>query len=234
MIPKNHTTKIFRPVPMLIALAVTLSLLPAQSAVAEDKDAKDHPGYVEGSQFVDLIDDDGDLIEISLDRKLLRLFSGRALKRMDSEIGAILSNLVAMNAVIGEISENREAAKAELDAIRKKVERDGWDRFIRVRENGEEYAAYIHINDKDDEIVDGLLVIGFRNNEEDEGGKEELLFVNIAGVIDMERIALLGERFKVPGLDDLPPMSEVERQRAEDAKKDREKTEDKLARKELE
>ncbi len=228
MIPKHHTTQSFRFVPMLIALAMILSILPGQSATAEDKDTKNHPGYVEGSQFVDLIDEDGDLIEISLDRKLLKLFSGRALKRLDSEIGAILSDLVAMNAVIGEISKNREEARAELDSIRKKVERDGWDRFVRVRENGEEYAAYIHINEDDEEVVDGLLVIGFHDN-----GKE-LLFVNIAGNIDMERIAMLGERFGVPGLDDLPPMSEVERQRAEEAEKKREKKEEKLARKDLE
>ena len=233
MIPTPDTSKRFRFAVTLIALI--LAFLPAQFVKAEDKDTKNHPGYVDGSQFVDLIDEDGDLIEISMDRKLLKLFSGRAIKRMDSDIGTILSNLVAMNAVIGDVSENREEARSELDSIRKKVERDGWDRFVRVRENGDEYAAYIHINDKDDEIVDGLLVIGFHNNEEDEEGKEELLFVNIAGVIDMERIALLGERFNVPGLDDLPPMSEVERLRAEEeAEKNRKKTEDKLARKELE
>lgn len=228
MIPENLATKRIHFTSMLIALALALSLLPAQLATAEDKDAKDHPGYVEGSQFVDLIDEDGDLIEISLDRKLLKLFSGRALKRLDSDIGTILSDLVAMNAVIGEVSDNHEEARAELDSIRKKVERDGWDRFVRVRENGDEYTAYIHVNEDDEEVVDGLLVIGFH----DEG--KELLFVNIAGNIDMERIAMLGVRFKVPGLDDLPPMSEVERQRAEEAEKKREKKEEKLARKDLE
>ena len=228
MIPVNLATKRIRFTSMLIALAVVLSMLPGQRAMAADKDAKNHPGYVEGSQFVDLIDEDGDLIEISLDRKLLKLFSGRAMKRLDSEIGAILSDLVAMNAVIGEVSDNHEEAKAELDSIRKKVERKGWDRFVRVRENGDEYAAYIHVNEDDEEIVDGLLVIGFHNS-----GKE-LLFVNIVGNIDMERIAMLGERFKVPGLDDLPPMSEVERKRAEEEEKKREKKEEKLARKDLE
>lgn len=228
MIPETLATKRIRFTSMLIALAIVLSILPGQLALAADKDAKNHPGYVDGSQFVDLIDEDGDLIEISLDRRLLKLFSGRAMKRMDSEIGAILSDLVAMNAVIGEVSDNRKEAKAELDSIRKKVERDGWDRFVRVRENGEEYAAYIHINEDDEEIVDGLLVIGFH----DEG--KELIFVNIVGNIDMERIAMLGERFKVPGLDDLPPMSEVERRRTEEAEKKREKKEEKLARKDLE
>lgn len=228
MIPETLATKRIRFTSMLIALAIVSSILPGQLAMASDKDTKNHPGYVEGSQFVDLIDEDGDLIEISLDRKLLKLFSGRAMKRLDSEIGAILSDLVAMNAVIGEISENREEVKAELDSIRKKVERNGWDRFVRIRENGEEYAAYIHINEDDEEIVDGLLVIGFHDH-----GKE-LLFVNIAGNIDMERIAMLGERFGVPGLDDLPPMSEVERQGDEEAEKKREKTEEKLARKDLE
>ncbi len=228
MIPKHHTTKSFRSVPMLIALAIVMSILPGQLAWAADKETKNHPGYVEGSQFVDLIDEDGDLVEISLDRRLLKLFSGRAMKRLDSDIGAILSDLVAMNAVIGEVSENHEEAKAELDSIRKNVERKGWDRFVRVRENGEEYAAYIHVNEDDEEIVDGLLVIGFHNSG------NELLFVNIVGNIDMERIAMLGERFKVPGLDDLPPRSEVERQRAEEEEKKREKKEEKLTRKDLE
>ena len=33
---------------------------------------------------------------------------------------------------------------------------------------------------------------------------------NIAGIIDMERIASLGEQLGVPGLEDLPPKSEVD------------------------
>ena len=55
-------------------------------------------------------------------------------------------------------------------------------------------------------------MIGYNNNG------EELIFVNIAGNIDMERIAMLGERYGLPGLDELPPKSEVDKERAEAAK----------------
>lgn len=206
---RNQNRPIFRSLAargiMLAAIATALVL--TQPSLASGDDVREHPGYVEGEQFVQLIDPDGDLIEVNLDKKLLKLFTGRAKKRHDNVISAIFSDLVAVNAVIGEVSRHREDVEAEMQRIRSNVEREGWERFVRVREDEQEFTAYIHADEEDEEEVDGLLVIGFH-----EGG-DEMLFVNLAGRIDMERIALLGERMGLPGLDDLPPMSEVERQR---------------------
>jgi hypothetical protein len=86
------------------------------------------------------------------------------------------------------------------------LEKQSWQRFVRVRESRtEDYAAYVHYRERgeddatDEEEIDGLVVIGFT-------GGGELLFVNLVGRIDMDRIALLSERFGVPGLDNwMPP-----------------------------
>ncbi len=194
----------------LALFAVLASLVVCTAAFGADDKAKKHRGYVDGSTFVDLIDSDGRLIEVTMDRKLLRLFSGRAMKRRESVIADLLGNLEGINAVIGDVTKFREETDDEIARVQEGLEKKGWERFVRVREPGSgDFAAWILANDDDEEEVDGLVVIGFQEND-------EMMFVNLCGRIDMESIALLGEEMGLPGLPDLPSRSEVEKRREEE------------------
>ena len=51
----------------------------------------------------------------------------------------------------------------------------------------------------------GLVVMGIT-------GGSEVLFVNIAGEIDMEAVTTLGERFGLPGLDGMPSDESIKKQ----------------------
>ena len=206
----------------LMALVVLIAgLMTCATASASDDKTKEHPGYVDGSTFVDLIDPEGRLIEVTMDRKLLKLFTGRAMKKRQSVIADILGNLVAINAVLGDVTELRDETADEMEKVQERLEREGWERFVRVREpNSGDYAAWIHADEDDDEEVDGLVVLGFE-------GEKDMIFVNLCGRIDMESIALLGEEMGLPGLEDLPPRSEVEKRReAERRERDKESEDD--------
>jgi hypothetical protein len=165
---------------------------------------------VDGTHLLALVDPDAELVEVTLRGRLLRIFASRAVKRADEGLARILGDLVSLKAIVSDDGTHNEIMVKEVKRMQQKLERDGWERFIYVRESAEEsYSAYIHLRatgKDDDDEVDGLTMIGF-------SGEGELLFVNLAGRIDMERIASLGVRLGVPGLEDLPPASEVERQR---------------------
>jgi len=194
----------------LAMFAMLASLVVTTAALGSDDKAKKHRGYVDTSTFVDLVDPDGRLIEVSMDRKLLRLFSGRAMRRHEPAIADLLGDLEAINAVVGEVTKYREESKKEIDRVQETLEDKGWERFVRVREPGSgDFAAWILADEDDEELIDGLVVIGFQDND-------EMMFVNLCGRIDMERIAMLGDEMGLPGLHDLPPRSEVEKRREEE------------------
>jgi len=189
----------------LVLLPMVLAFALATMAYAGTEKVEKHPGYVDGAHLVDLADEDGKLIEITLKGRLLNVLTQRAVRRHDEGLAEILSQLVAIHAVIAEVGDDRLEAESEIRAIRKQLEKDGWERFVRIRENGQEFGAYMHLagDGDDDDQVDGLVVIGFTD-------EAQLVFVNIAGTIDMERIAALGQQLGMPGLEDLPPKSEVD------------------------
>ena len=187
----------FRTILTAGVVAATAVGLPA--AAEDDRPLEKHPGYVDGAALARFADADGTLVEISLRGRLLEMLTARALGRRDAPLASILGDLASMQAVIADVSDDRlSELTAELDDLVRHLEKKGWERFVRVREAGkEEYRAYTHLA-ADDETIDGLLVLGFT-------GQSEFLFVNLAGVIDMERIALLSERFGVPGLHEFAP-----------------------------
>ena len=194
-------------------VAFLAALVVCSAAFGADDKTKKHRGYVDGSQFVDLIDQDGRLVEVSMDRKLLRLFSGRAMRRHEPEIADILGDLVAINAVVGDVTKLRKETQDEIALIQERLEDKGWERFVRVREPGSgDFSAWIIANEDDDEQIDGLVVVGFQDDD-------ELMFVNLCGRIDMERIAMLGDEMNLPGLHDLPSRSEVEKRRQEEQRR---------------
>lgn len=198
---------------LLFVALIGAAVLTAPAAAAPPGDRhpeKRHPGYVDGTHLLQMVDPDAELVEVTLRGRLLRLFATRAVKRADEGLARILGDLVSLKAIVADGGTTSTSMVKEVKGMQQKLERDGWERFVYVRESAEEsYSAYIHLrptgkNDEDE--VDGLTVLGFT-------GDGELLFVNLAGRIDMERIASLGERLGVPGLEDLPPASEVERKR---------------------
>lgn len=194
------------PTALLLVAVLAITAAVVAPAHAGKNDHRSHPAYVDGAQFLDMADPDGSLIEVNIKGKLLKLLTSRAVRRHDEQIASILADLVSVQAVMAEIGPSeRDHARQRLSTVARRLIDDGWERFVRVRENSEEFSAYVHF-DREDEI-DGIVVLGFLE-------KKEVLFVNLAGRVDMEKISILGERLGVPGLEDLPTPFEIdERQR---------------------
>ncbi|MHC5113335.1 MAG: DUF4252 domain-containing protein [Planctomycetota bacterium] len=168
-----------------------------------------HPGYVDGSRFVEFADRDGKLIEVTLHGRLLRLLGHRAVRRHDKNLADILDGLESLQAVIAEIPNGDDGTKTAtrardtVDKLGRRLVDDGWERFARVRDAQEEFLAFAHVSPREE--IDGLVVMGIT-------GGSEVLFVNIAGEIDMEAVTTLGERFGLPGLDGMPSDESIKKQ----------------------
>jgi len=192
-----------------IAAALILVLVASPGATAAGAAHTRHPGYVDGSRFVEFADRDGKLIEVTLHGRLLKLLGHRAIRRHDKNLADILEGIESLHAVIAEIPESESRAKTAARAremvgkVGRTLIDDGWERFVRVRDDKEEILAFAHISPRDE--IDGLVVMGIT-------GGTELLFVNIAGEIDMEAVTMLGERFGLPGLDGMPTDDTIKKQ----------------------
>ena len=78
--------------------------------------------------------------------------------------------------------------------IDKDLMKKDWDRIVKTKSRGE--VANVYVKTAGDEEFVGLTVVAI-----DTGG--EAAFVNIVGNIDIETLGRLGEKFDIPGIDDI-------------------------------
>lgn len=174
--------------------ARALNLVIALAAVAipvwgADSPHENHPGFVDGSAFLEVAADDCTTVEVNLHGALLRAILG-----IDPELKEAVAGLESIHAVILSCEENGRAAKP-LDLIRRterKLIDRGWEVLTRIKD-GESNVTVLVLNDE--ESIQGLVVL-----VADAGG-HEVAFANIAGTIDLAAIAKLGESLEIPGLD---------------------------------
>jgi len=166
-----------------------LLLIVASPAMAEVRDRS--PGYVDGSLFLDLATDDTTTVEVNLSGAILK-----AIASADESLNQLAGGLESIHAVILEFED--EAQLAEVQELLKRTEKrlrdENWEVLTRIRE-GSSRVTVLVLND--DEVVQGLVVLV--------SDGAEVVFANIAGLIDLSAIAKLGESFDIPGLDEIVP-----------------------------
>ena len=170
------------------------AMLAAGVAGAVDPEVARLEGYVDGSSFAALSDPEGSRVEISLPGKILRPFCG-ALKSQDPELD-VACGLEWIGAVILEFEEatpNLQRARALVEKTESGLQAKGWERLAVVQEKDELVRVLMLVSgDK----VQGLVVFVV--------GADEIVFANVAGDIDMNRLGALAERMDIPGLEVLP------------------------------
>ncbi|MDX1389234.1 MAG: DUF4252 domain-containing protein, partial [Acidobacteriota bacterium] len=87
------------------------------------------------------------------------------------------------------------AATACLRDAQKKLERGGWERLARIREEGSTVSVMI-LNGG--ETVRGVAVLI------SDPGEGTFVFSNLAGIINLELLGELSEEMDLPGLDQIP------------------------------
>lgn len=188
----------------------------------QSSDARRHPGYVDGSDFAKMAGEDADLIEVSVEGPLLKMVA-KGLSDQQPELADIIGGIVSVNAIVidspskekGKAGDISRAARDLADSLRDK----NWQQLARIREKGD--TNVIVLAHMEDEAIDGLVVLVVEG--------DEFVFVNIAGRIDIGKIAEVGMNLDMPGIQDIskqimqaaPPRTRSGRDRDDDGGDDR-------------
>jgi hypothetical protein len=178
----------------LLLLSITI----AATAAAKDKnkavDYTKHPGYVD-FDALEIFGDEDAKIEVYLKQPMLNLMS-KFIEHEDPELFEMFGKLMLVRVQVFEAS--RELAmkfETESSKVVKALDKKGWERVVRVREDDEQVYVYLKPSD-DYEWIQGIVVIAMEDYE-------EAVFVNIVGDIHPDDVQRLGRHFDVEELDSI-------------------------------
>ena len=172
---------------------VNLAAVAALALVVGPASAASHPGYVDGATFRALVDDDKEIVEISLEGPTLKALCNK--KDGDPEARDLYCQLKAIHAVIGSVRGPAGNALTLVQQTDQKLVAAGWQRITRIKDETSWMSVLIHVSG---DQIDGLVALIF--DAEDKG----LVFANLAGPVDLSNLEEIGDRLKVPGLEHIP------------------------------
>lgn len=170
------------------SVALWLALLAAAPSFAAE-DLTKLRGFVDGKPFVDAVGEGGVTVEVSLGGALLS-----ALTKIDPELHALAGGLKSLHAIVLQTEDEARTTKVRslVESVQERLKRDGWEALATIREEGSVVRILV-LND--DEAIQGLVVMVVEEGE--------VVFANLAGVLDLAAIAAIGEGLDLPGLDKL-------------------------------
>lgn len=133
----------------------------------------------------------GEFVEVNIGKTIISMVA-RVLQQSEAEAADILRGLerVRVN-VVGLDDGNREEVQKRVEAIRKQLDKDGWETVVTVKEKAEDVGIYVKT--RGEEAVEGIVVTVL-------DGKRNAVLVNIVGNIRPEKLALLGEKLDIKPL----------------------------------
>jgi hypothetical protein len=172
---------------VMLFLAATVNLL-----AQEETNYSIYPGYANFGDLSAL--EDGEMVtEILIEEKLLRMVA--KFTQEDEELSNLIGELKLIKVNTFEVTpSNSDKLIERANSIDKDLMSNKWDRIVKTKSKGE--VVNVYIKTRGDEDFVGLTVVSI-----DEGG--EAAFVNIVGTINMEALGKLGQKFDIPGLDDI-------------------------------
>ncbi len=181
-----------------IIMCVLLTLALAATVAAKDKrqteDYTKHPGYVD-FDALDIFADEDAKIEVYLKQPMLKLLSEFA-KHEDPELFEMFAKLKLVRVQVFEVTrELGEKFEAESSKTVKELDKKGWERIVRVREDDERVYVYLKPS-ADYDFIEGIVVIAIEDFE-------EAVFVNIVGEINPDDIGRLSGHFGIEELDSI-------------------------------
>lgn len=135
----------------------------------------------------------GQFVEINLSSAMLK-FAARIAARQEPETAELIRGLKSIRVnVVGLDDSNRVATVEKIEAVRRKLEGDGWTKMVTVREKEGGDNVDIHVKQRGEEAIDGLVVTVIDK-------KGEAVFVNIVGNINADQIAKIADKFDIEPL----------------------------------
>jgi len=153
------------------------------SAIAQEDELKDLPGYVD---FGDLSSMYGEpKVIINLGGTMLN-FVGLMSKAQSPETSELISKLKGVRVQIYAIDENADAAKSQFATVKGKLKSSGWEPIVQVNEDDEQVLIYIKMKDDN---MEGLTVMVV--------DEEEAVFVNVIGQLNPAELGRVMEALDV-------------------------------------
>lgn len=172
-----------------VVCAALAALAGGARADADDKAFASMPGYVDFAAL-DKIGEEAK-VEVNLKSPMLGLvakFAGHD----DPELRDMLANLKLVRVRVYDLTP--EIEKQFLSAgseTMSRLDKSGWERIVRVREDNERVDIYFKPSAQA-EWIEGVLIIAL---------DDEAAFVNIVGTIRPEDVGRIGDHFEIHGID---------------------------------
>ncbi len=178
----------------LIAAALLLAAARPQAARAQ-VDLREDPGYLDLTSIEDWFDTEP-WLEVNIKGALLSLITEASKAEEDPELTSILSKLKAIEVRGYPLKPAMfEDIDRRTSQLAKRLEGQGWETVVRVRENEERVNVYLK---SDGKTIAGLVVMVLDPSDDDGA-----IFVNIVGDIDPQQIGRIGQKFNIDPLSDI-------------------------------
>lgn len=179
------------------SLAVaTLSLTFVLTSFAAETEA----GFVDIGQL--LPSANGQFVEVNLSQGMLK-FAAKIAAHQEPDAAALISSLKRIRVnVIGMDDSNRADTVGKIEAVRRKLESQGWTQLVTVRDKNDGDNVDIHVKQRGDDAIDGLVVTVLDK-------KGEAVFVNIVGNISADQLGIIADKFDIGQLKHLHLKKEV-------------------------
>jgi hypothetical protein len=136
----------------------------------------------------------GQFVEVNVTGSLISLAT-KFLEKDQPDVAQVLKGLQSVRVnVVGLTDENRSDIETRVQGVRKDLEAKGWERIVKVQDNGQDVGVYLKTQNKD--TVQGLVVVVI------DGGRQAV-FVNVVGDIKPEQLSMLGEKLHIDPLKEI-------------------------------
>lgn len=176
-----------------IALFLLVGLAGPVQAQNKQLNLDKEPGYL-NLDFVEQWFEKEPKVIVNIKGALLELVA-EASRYEDPDLAELLHKLKAIQVRGFSLRHSEFAAITDrTSGLAKRLESDGWDTVVRVREDDENVDIFVRVNNG---AIAGMIVMAVNP------GDDETFFVNIVGDINPQEIGRIGRKFDINPLDEM-------------------------------
>lgn len=176
--------KLFRS--SLAAATLSLALTTASYAAIDDE-----PGYFDLGTFAPA--PKREFVEVNLSPGLIK-FAARIARTQEPDAADLLGSIKRIRVnVVGLDDSNRTGTVEKIEAIRRKLDAQGWTQMVTVREKSDGDNVDVHVKQLSDDVIQGVVITVIDK-------KGQAVLVNIVGNISADKLGELADKLDIKPL----------------------------------